>query len=907
MKSKFEKREDKEFYGKYSYLQEILNSIDNFQENKLFSDRWIFKRNVIDFKCIDILKVEFPEWAQNIGYDITILAKILFLESMDSGTSFSIVKGRFDSIVKSLFYFAKNNKSQLMQSDLESYFSFILMHSLVDNCLKQRLTPMNFTAFRCGLNLKKWNLILKLYKIPLLTFPSNLSDKLITKSLKSSLSSISADEITYNDWLEGGSLNFLTLDYGKYYVEHCAEFFDKHINLAIALKNTHKQSAEIVSKAGYAIGKGRLKGFFQPVIGHFLTGKGIKDLSPNLINKLQIEHWEKIQKITLETLTFNLRPYRVMEELLKKESLIEIARDVGILSLDDNTREWLAYLITIYCDILNSTNSKEFISLRQSELDFAMKTRNDNFDVMKLEEKFLDKHQKLTIELQINLPDTDYFKNAGILESASYKYITRFLRFVEAAGVVKFVAFTGWRESEYGFSLNDLKVEPNYDILDQFFCPVRYTVNWFVPKTNSKTKLNREITQLSYLCALNLKKLTNLKEFDSPCIYAPIVKTTTPQNSGEYIQRRIDELWIHFVNEYKPFKNIKLFTEYKNLQTQITLNNEDNLRLAFLSSQPNLFEWETQTNNLLLFEAYKRSQSELGRVTFFLDQKARKGFIWSYKTGKLSVQMTEFLEKYLSNETLSLIKQLQTKFEVTAHITRFVTNELLQDCLYPTPHAFRHMWAEAVYRRFDGDVGWIIRSNFKHISLKMWLAYIRNKDNRRQHDQVKRKVVSSILNNYMLKKGKGYAGALDKLLRRLFLKTEITTIDKLNEAISQFGTLEIQDIKSNPWGYCILKRRNQTNAKCADQGVPQRHNANPNLCLGCTNNLNTYENVDGILLGISNDLKVLRNSHVPSSFRNVSLKTVKNAYKILRNLHADEITLLEIAECIKKSQKLDYA
>ena len=55
---------------------------------------------------------------------------------------------------------------------------------------------------------------------------------------------------------------------------------------------------------------------------------------------------------------------------------------------------------------------------------------------------------------------------------------------------------------------------------------------------------------------------------------------------------------------------------------------------------------------------------------------------------------------------------------------------LVADCYYPTPHAFRHMWAEAVYRRFDGDIGWMIRSQFKHITRYMWGDYIRDKENR---------------------------------------------------------------------------------------------------------------------------------------------------------------------------------
>jgi hypothetical protein len=217
------------------------------------------------------------------------------------------------------------------------------------------------------------------------------------------------------------------------------------------------------------------------------------------------------------------------------------------------------------------------------------------------------------------------------------------------------------------------------------------------------------------------------------------------------------------------------------------------------------------------------------------------------------------------------------------------------------------MWAESVYRRFDGDIGWMIRSNFKHISQNMWLSYIRNKDNRRQYDRVKRQVVSSLLSNYVRKNGIGYAGATDKLLRRLFLHTQTATIDKLDETVKRFCMSEVDDIKSSPWGYCILRKRSQIQAKCAEQGVPQRQNASTSLCLGCTNNLSQVGNIEGILLGISNDIKVIQNPKVPKAFSRISLQTVKNAYRQLKQLNVDNDSRNEIELALKIASESKYA
>jgi len=152
----------------------------------------------------------------------------------------------------------------------------------------------------------------------------------------------------------------------------------------------------------------------------------------------------------------------------------------------------------------------------------------------------------------------------------------------------------------------------------------------------------------------------------------------------------------------------------------------------------------------------------------------------------------------------------------------------------------------------------------------------------------------------LAKKGEGYAGAMDRFLRRLFLQTQTVSLDNLKTTIEQYGLLEIEDIKANPWGFCILRKRNQEYAKCADQGIPQRHNASPALCLGCTNNLTQESNIEGIMLGIYNDMEVLKNPGVPNPFRIASNTTVKNALKQLKKLGADKDILDEVKDALKE-------
>jgi len=72
--------------------------------------------------------------------------------------------------------------------------------------------------------------------------------------------------------------------------------------------------------------------------------------------------------------------------------------------------------------------------------------------------------------------------------------------------------------------------------------------------------------------------------------------------------------------------------------------------------------------------------------------------------------------------------------------------------------------------------------------------------------------------------------------------------------------------------------------------------------LGCTHNLTQVGNIEGILLGISNDLKVIQNPQVPYSYRSASFNTVQNAIKHLKKLQADKEVVLEIENILHLSE-----
>jgi hypothetical protein len=884
-----------------SHLTMILTNISGSHKNLLEEMRWNFVSITIDFFSIQSLKRTYPNWCKKIDIDIVWLAKILFLESIKDTKSPSLIRAKFHSIIKTFYYLAQINQLQINQTYLPDYINYLLAHGVHEGVPSIRLSPIPYDTYIRGINIYDWNKIQKLNQLPKIGFTSNFSNSFILKILKNTINTLSAGDLTYSDWVEGGNFNHLTLDYGKYFIDHVSTFFHNHITMAIALKRTLRQGAEIIAKAGLSPKERTLKSQWMIIISHFLSGKDVSDISPAYKSKTNDRRLCTIQKITLETLRENLLPLHVLNLLLSENELYDIAKSSGVNLQNDHQQSWLKHLVELRWSMLNPKYEQSQNILKATEYEYLMQVVSADIDIDTIVNTIDSKLYHLTKTTELQLPNQSFFHSLGISTNKAHKSkdIHSFIRLVEDSGKTLFIALTGWRESEFGFSLKNMKIRPNLDILDQYSCPVRYEIEWVVPKTGGDTKVKREITRTSYLCAMKMALLVNAKN-EFPCLYSFNVLTKNPNNSASFIKGIFVNAWAHFVQNYEPFTKLALLDELTGLQKIFKLSDEDEFRYNYLSKRYVEENWDKLELDPLLREAYRRSKNEFDRVSFFQNTDIRHGYVWAYRIGTLNLEHRKILDQYLSEETKQAINNLKSENEVTHIFTRNITNEIIGDCLYPTPHAFRHMWAEAVYRRFDGDAGWMIRSNFKHISQSMWLAYIRNKDNRRQHDRVKRQVVSSLLSNYIRKKGRGYAGSTDKLLRRLFLRTQTATLDQLDIAIEQFSQIEIEDIKSNPWGFCILRKRSHLYAKCAELGTPQRQNASPSLCLGCTNNFIQDGNVEGILLGISNDINIIQNQKIPEAFRKASLKTIKYAHNQLKKLNVDEKYIIDIENALNK-------
>lgn len=880
------------------YLEQLLNNISK-NNSQLDAPSWLVGGAGDACFTFDILPIQnlcdkHPIWAQRLEIDPCWLAKIIFLHINQGRSTISSFRNTYQTICKTFIFLATRKQDHgFTVVDLLMYLEFTLMHSFTNGVLQKRLKIPTYGPFMQSMIIHKWPQILKRIGLPNIGFGTIFSEKKIKEEIAFSIDLLSYGELTYRDWVEGGSLNKLTLDYGQYYIEHCAEFFESNVALAISIQTTMNKTANIAEMAGLKYNKRYLKGQIVPIINHILLGKQISELPPTYYRDNTLNELKSIEQATLKIFGNTFRTLRVCEIILSDIEVDKFAVELGISSPSLDYRHWLRLLIEVRLNIFEPDYFQETDLTLALEADWIVNYRANDIDISKLDISIYETLQRLRIELDCTLPKSEFYMALGLNtgQSSRSTYLHKFLRLVADSGLTQFVAISGWRASEFGFSLNDVAVTRNHDTLDQKSYPWRYEVQFFVPKTNGTTKLRREITRTAYRLVQTLAQL-NQAGREKRCLYVSSTQADFKDDASAAIKNRVSSMWVHFVNNYRHFIQLEQLDTHHALQAE---NSTLTQKYWQIDMDDNL---DTLNKDRLLREAYSKARKELPRAQFFIDKDGRRGLTWAYCNGTLSSEYTALLDNYLSPETKIEIRSFTNKAQITNDFTRAVVSEIMDDVLYPTPHAFRHMWAEAVYRRFDGDAGWMIRSSFKHISQNMWLEYVRNKDHRRQHDQVKRQVISTLLTNYVHKKGQGYSGAMDKMLRRLFLRTRVVDIEQLDKTIEKFSQTEIVDIKSNPWGYCLLRKRNQFRAKCSEGGEPQRHNACVNLCLSCSNNLTQNGNIEGILLNISNDLKVLCSPSVPEPYYRVSYETVHAALRHLQKLNADKDVLLELQDTL---------
>ncbi|MGM0783575.1 MAG: hypothetical protein ACQEUM_05660 [Pseudomonadota bacterium] len=866
-------------------LDALPGSIDNFFDKMTwqFEDQY---RGVITINFDDLLDIrsKHTDWPLADTVDWVILTKRIWLAlaSMSPPSAYLNRASGLKLLWKAMAHY---KLTQITRENCSDVINFLLMHGWRKGSAFQNIYIKSYPNFISQVQFKAWKMTFE--DIGLKWIARNVTDSFFQKILKHLVTDLTDHELTLKDWYQGGNFNFLTLDYGRYYVEHCLEFFEKNYPMALALASTFKAAPSLSSTCGYQ------QRTVTSVLSMILKGHSLETIK-NRWPSWSMTTLRNIHEWATHHFEESYKQAKFEAYLIKTSTLKNLVVAFGATPSLEN----IDSMRVILWDWLVRKDKQETQSLLNEYHKVSWAEFKNNLDVIK--ERY-DQQPFL-------LPTEEDYKALGLIEgdirNVQLSYPRQLIHLVSKAGLTSIVAMTGWRGSELGFPRSAIKRIKNNDKLDQHAFPWRYQVNWYVYKTSGQVLQLREVSFSIFFIAERIQSLIGATD-DQPCLYSLKGKKQTPNASRQIVEKGVRALWRHFVSHYPGFKLLDDWTQWQALNqvrnAGIPLSNYQQIEFKRLLLQRSNTEWGNLAIEANLKEAWRRAREEWPRLELFLtgsNTLDKRDWLVRYRDGNLRDDWITLLDTHLSGTTKKWIHTLP-QHELRSSITsRTVINNLIEGTLYPSPHAFRHMWAEAVYRRFDGDAGWMIRSQFKHISKSMWLAYIRDKDNRLGNERAKSQVISSLVHNYLSHHGEGYAGQLHTWLRRLFKQTSVLSPQEQEQLAKRLATVEIENIKSNPWGYCLLKRRTRDKAKCAEMGEPMRYNASPDLCLGCIHNLMQTENVEWALFHVACHVEALKNPVVPAIFKTASYELVKNVTRHVRTLNPQHEALTELQEVL---------
>jgi hypothetical protein len=892
-------------------LQERLYAFNSI-ENDLFKNEWHLRGDSGEFtlyhQANDVLLKSSAIFFENIDISPDLIIKLILLHLFPNSPSAATLREHSDFVLILFVYMQINNISVIKKEDLTDIYSYFIMHKVVrqrkdkNNAqIIQRLTP------RGGQNcyflpkiIQRITHILSFYNIEF-SKVSNVSEARGIKYLKEAIEIISVGDITYKDWMAGGSFNNLTFDYGRHYIEFLQDFYEENYPIALALNHVDSIREDILGTVGYTVHKNTV-----PMIYGLLTQVDIKENRHlKTFDRSKIDILQ--QRVEKEYVDF-IRPIRVKQFILKNETVIRIATMINI-SIDEERLTHLAEVERLRNILFFILDDKDYPELHKF-------IRNSNFDIN------ITTLKKIILKLSKEVPEPElptayYIKQfvGEYYERNSSRDVLNFIRKVKKAGISCVAAFTGWRRSEFGFPMSSVSNIVNNDVIDQYSLPYRHHIHWHIFKTQKGTSLNREITQNTYELIRSLSKFHNPK-YDEPAIYSETYNIaddlTSKKVSSSILADAATANWFNFIKHYKPFIALNEIEKLEELTNQHgNLTEEEALLVDELSKKKGSREWLYAEESILLRETKKRVEDELPLVSYMQTKTGISVKRDALKNYQLYLQGKDY---YIDQRVLNMFKENIPEeinnriYESSEEDLKILNGELSAilyiDCIYPTPHSFRHMWAEAVFRRFDGDAGWMIRSNFKHVSESMWLAYIANKAEANIHEQLKVSVASSLMKNWLRNQGSKTSGKYHTFLKRLFKNTTVTTFQAAEAVIDRIATTDVISVKANPWGYCINRLSTSLFAKCAIDEKANPHNATPELCLGCINFMANNSNIDYIIELSWQHVDLLSSEHlddIPRSLVDPSISFVANARKRIAELNPRHNILKTYDAVLKKA------
>lgn len=818
----------------FSYDSKLIANLDfsDFLSNDL-AFQTVFTIYLTDKEKVILTPIEFAKW-------------LLLNTNADMAVNYRIVY--FLDTLKLLFKFLKDNsQARLEINDVCQFVTLLLTHDFKKGKLIRRYHAPAYASRLKLFKIREMQDILLQFKVDCLldNFPVNEFNKQANEAC------IVQINMTLTDYQKGGSFNYLGLDVGRHYIDFCGDFFESNIAMATSLANTLK-------KLGLNITNGKSNISWQDLI---TTGSS---LNSQFIN-VAYDEYKEVQPIATA---------------FKLEALDNIANELKLETYRLDTHEFLRSML--YARLFDSELKKREFILEEYKSYYYFEaeksdTANTNFLNISLDQ-FDQVTDKIIGEETIS-KDKFCLLLRETIKTLSLKTnldVNNYLKDVESSGITLLVAYTGYRASEYGFSIDALKSEVNRDIKDAVYTPFRFKLLWFVPKTNGVTKLNREITTS---CAVLIRQLNAFTEYEDNGYAISSQSANDSVPITRIVYKAVRRMWLNFPFSYQLFDALDVVeNEMKNPIKYNKFKRSCNFnlnRVNELISLKNELRYHAQIRELSMREY----RGENGSTIRF------EKVLTLYKKGKLPKKDVILLEKKLSKDTLT--KLADPRFILNQASVSGIKNELIADTYFATPHSLRHIWAEAVMRRYKGNVGRFIRSNFKHIDPRFFIAYMQDKEMKAIVQVAKRTTINTTVKNCInsLKSDKEqFIGGFNRFIRKAVSITKSVSQQELEELAEDISENRIIYYQSQPWADCILRIGTHAQAKCSSGREASPHKASPSLCLGCINGNIEESNYAGIVAYIKTDIDVCRNEKLPQNFKLNSLRVLQVALKRILEL-----------------------
>lgn len=875
-----------------SSLEDKLTQINPLNGETIYDNVWSFKNTsqsssviVIDF---NLFKEEYllfrPEIEiffnkKLISLTPIELAKVIWLESVSGKLpGGAMFYSPFQGISLLFAFLNENTTDGINTKNLEEFLGYILTYDATTKGLKSRLSPPAYNSRLANMFLPKISRILRRYQVSgiLDVFTQNKFNKALNNVCLSIL------DMTLADYKAGGSFNFLGLDTGKHYIDHCANVFEAYFQSATSYRQTMEVIVDVVRK------NTKIKNEVSIVncTSFVLTGNDVIKQKKSNFKSWRDEVLLDVRNLTLDVFRDKYNYLSEISQAFNVETVNEIISTAALPERFDTQEFVRAILITQYIGEFGKKPQNIFLEY------VAAINSHDNLFNMGFDE-FIKLSRLIVKKRSHSLPDDyeavlehlqQFIKTAphSIFATGGKTKLDSIALYVESAGATLFLGLTGWRKSEFGFPLSSIDISVNKDVLDNLYTPWRFHVDWIIPKTSGKTPLHREITTYAYQIAY-MQDLLNLSKSTKPALYRIKGNSKYPFHSAGFFDVRVQALWKDFIVNYSIFKELDTL---ERLNSKGCLSKKDKQVLKELMTRYDINSSQTKKH----LQIRDKLREALPRYTITSDEGGHKLGVklQRYLQGNLEAEWENILNISLSPETKEKI--ISDEYELDASTTKFIRNELLQNDVYPTPHAFRHIWAEAVLQRYRGDVGKFIRANFKHLDERFFMNYLRDKETKAVYQIATRTVINSIVRQQLFTMTDGnreFAGGFDRFLSKAVSFTKVVTSEEYEQLALNISENRVIDIKSNPWGTCFLRVGTEKNAKCSEDGVPQRRNAEPKLCLGCVNADIAEGNYNGIVVYIKHDIAACRNTKLPLFIKEPHIQTVKIALKRVEQLKAN--------------------